>query len=153
MKDILNILSKVSGTYEGHGTNHEGQPFAGTLTLKPTLAGRGIHLTFRATGLSGTVFHEEESLIAPSLKEKLTLWNLNTNMPGLAPHELKSLQPKPDAQATFIFGFSDISDMNSFREEVTLDLWNNGDISYSYSWGMPGGDFKDRSSARMTRQG
>ncbi len=53
------------------------------------------------------------------------------------------------AKRTFTFGFNTPSDRSTFREEITLDLWPNQELSYTYSWGMPGGEFKERSGVRM----
>ena len=92
-------LSKTIGYYQGEGINHEGQPFVGSFSLQPLLDGRGFSIKFTATGKDGTVYHKEESTIALSLNEKLTLWNLNTNMPGLTPHELRSTNVKSGAES------------------------------------------------------
>src|SRR6185437_7576325 len=129
----------------GEGINHEGQPFTGRLTLSPLLDGCGFSIEFIATGRDGTVYHQEESMIAPSLDEKLTLWNFNTNMPGLVPHELRTAAIKPGAKLSLIFGFNPSDDAKSFREEVALDVWSDSELSYTYSWGLPGGEFKERS--------
>ncbi len=153
MKEILGKLKTSVGVYEGEGINHEGQPFAGTFTLKPLLDGRGFYIQFVATGKDGTIYHKEESTIAPSLTEKLTLWNFNTNIPGLVPHELRSAQPRNNSEISLVFGFNQSSDTKAFREEVALDIWNASEVSYTYSWGLPGGDFKERSGVRMSLKG
>lgn len=150
MKEILSQLSSIVGSYSGNGINHEGQQFKGTLTLKPLLGGRGFSIHFTATGQDGTVYHQEESTIAPSMNEKLTLWNFNTNSPALLGHELRGSNPKPESIASLVFGFNKPTDTATFREEIALDIWNNKEISYTYSWGMPGGEFKERSGVRMS---
>ncbi len=150
MKEILNVLSNAVGSYTGKGINHEGQPFKGTFSLKPILNGIGYQIQFVATGSDGMTYHQEVSTIAPSMTEKLTLWNFNSNSPALLGHELKSITPKTGALASFVFGFNLPTDADSFREEITLDIWQNKEISYTYSWGMPGGEFKERSGVRMT---
>ena len=152
MSKILEILKAAAGQYQGEGINHEGQPFTGRLALQPILHGRGFSLSFSATGKDGTLYHQEESTIAPSMQEKLTLWNFNTSTPGLLAHELRTSPPKNDAAHTFVFGFNQPADSHTFREEIALSIWGNGDLSYTYSWGMPGGEFKERSGARMIRK-
>lgn len=152
MKEILESLKKACGVYLGEGINHEGQPFTGRLSLEPLLAGRGFQIQFSATGKDGKLYHQEASTIAPAMTEKLTLWNFNTNIPGLVPHELRSAIAKPGAANSFVFGFNSPHDDKAFREEVALDVWDSNSISYTYSWGMPGGEFKERSGVRMIRQ-
>lgn len=151
MKEILNQLSAATGFYTGEGINHEGQPFLGSLSLLPILDGRGFSLKFTATGKDGTVYHKEESTIAPSMSEAMTLWNFNSNTPGLLAHELRKTPAKAKAKASYVFGFNKPEEINAFREEVAVDIWENGELSYTYSWGMPGGEFKERSGVRMTR--
>lgn len=152
MKTILSQINEMIGTYWGEGTNHEGQPFTGHLDLQPLISGRGFQLKFSAKGKDGTIYHEEVSTIAPSLQEKLTLWNFNTNTPGLVPHELRASSPKSNAIVSLVFGFNNSDDKNTFREEVTLDIWDKTSLSYTYSWGLPGGDFQERSGVRMTKE-
>jgi hypothetical protein len=151
MKEILETLKKACGVYLGEGINHEGQTFTGRLSLEPLLAGRGFQINFSATEKDGKLYHQEASTIAPAMTEKLTLWNFNTNTPGLVPHELRSASAKPSAISSLVFGFNSPQDDKAFREEVALDIWDSNSISYTYSWGMPGGEFKERSGVRMTK--
>lgn len=44
----------------------------------------------------------------------------------------------------FIFGFGNVDDQNTFREEIHLELLENG-LRYTYFCGMPDGDFAERS--------
>lgn len=152
MKAILNRLSAIAGEYEGEGINHETQPFVGRLSLQPILDKRGFLIQFSATGTDGTIFHKEESTIAPSIHEKLVLWNFNTNTPGLVAHELKDIESPAGIIQSLIFAFSQITDVNTFREEIALKILNDTSISYGYSWGLPGGEFKERSSVCMNRK-
>jgi ketosteroid isomerase-like protein len=152
MKEILESLKAACGVYVGEGINHEGQPFTGRLSLEPLLSGRGFQLQFSATGKDGKLYHQEASTIAPAMNEKLTLWNFNTNIPGLVPHELRSASTKTGAISSLTFGFNSPQDQKAFREEVSLDIWSNTSISYTYSWGLPDGDFKERSGVRMTKK-
>jgi len=152
MKETFEALKKASGTYEGEGINHEGQSFRGKFSLKPILGGRGFAINFSATGKDGTVYHQEESTVAPAMSEKLTLWNFNTNMPCILAHELRSTESRKNSAHRLVFGFNQASDAKAFREEIAIDIWDNGDLSYTYSWGMPGGEFKERSGVRMTRK-
>lgn len=151
MKTTLSQLSEMVGTYVGEGLNHEKQAFIGCLEIENLLDGRGFNVKFTATGKDGKVFHEEVSTMAPSIQGKLTLWNFNTNTQGLVPHELRKSDTKAGAQLSLVFGFNQPSDKGTFREEVALDIWDQSSVSYTYSWGLPGGEFQERSSARMTK--
>lgn len=153
MTDGFQELHKFIGEYKGQGTNHENQAFTGHFSLQPLMEDRGFEITFKAVGTDGTLYHSEKSLLAPSLDEKLCLWNLNSNTPGLAPHPLKSSSKKENCVSSFVFGFGDTENSNSFREEVTLDLMKDSSITYTYSWGLPGGEFKERSGVNMAPTG
>lgn len=150
MKTVRAALEKSVGQYVGEGLNHEGQKFKGTFAIEPTLGGRGFRVSFLANGVDGTVYHQEDSLIAPSLREECTLWNFNTNTPGLVPHELSASEETPEF-TRFVFSFGVPSDKNSFRDAVALTLWKDSHASYVYSWGLPGGEFAERSGAKMER--
>ncbi len=151
MKTMLLQLNNMVGTYTGHGINHEGQPFVGHLELSKILDGKGLSLKFSAIGIDGTLYHNEDSTIAPSLQESLTLWNLNTNSPCLIPHEIRRTKKNAEGWYSLTFGFNNPDDKNTFREEITLELLDSSSLSYSYSWGLPGGDFKERSGAKMKK--
>lgn len=150
MESVFKTLLKYQGEYEGEGTNHEGRRFVGKLQVEPVLEGRGVALRFVAKGKeSGELFHQEESLVAPSVDERLTLTTLSTNLPGLVTHELRRQQT--ESQGTeIVFGYNAPEDFTAFREEVAIDFFDNGDLGYRYSWGLPGGDFESRSGLRLT---
>lgn len=143
-------LSKVTGKFRGTGTNHSKENFVGTFELNEVVQGKGFRLKFVAAGSDGTVFHEEESMIAPSLEEKWTLWNLNSNMPGLVAHELKTAEQVNEG-IRLEFAFGSVANRDSFREVISLTLRTDGTIHYLYSWGIPGGDFAERSGVTMSR--
>jgi len=134
-----------SGDYQGRGTNHEGQEFQGTLSLALLLNGAGVAIQFKATGNDGTVFHEEHTVIAPNLRGDICLYNLNTNMPGLVEHTLSRYETTTEGVEVGVFAFGQRADKQAFREEITVELRPSGSIAYKYAWGMPSGDFADRS--------
>ncbi len=145
----VNEIKKFLGNYTGKGINHEKQEFQGTMVLDAIVGEKGILLSFIAKGEDGTIFHEEKSTVCHSLEsETLTMWNLNSNMPGLVPHKLKEINER-DWGLELVFGYNDRNDDKSFREEVKMELYSNGDVGYHYSWGMPGGDFAERSGVIM----
>jgi uncharacterized cupin superfamily protein len=149
MSEILKNLFDRAGSFEGFGINHENQKFRGVLTLSPEIEGKGLSLEFTATGDDGTVYHKEHSILGRSPLETLSLWVLSSNHPGVIEHQYFEDKPTPGADKTFSFRCGDLSSTKSFREVITIDLWQNGDVSYRYSWGMPGGEFKERSGVRM----
>ncbi len=142
-------LSKFTGKYSGQGINHEGDEFKGVLTIAPIVQSKGFELSFLATGGSGEIFHEEKTILSPSIDEKMKLWNFNSNVPGMVVHELDAFEIKDGFKvATFTFG--NVESTSEFREQITLKLHNDGDVSYTYSWGLPGGEYKERSGLRMS---
>ena len=150
MNDLIKLVSRV-GTYSGDGKNHEGQHFKGTLEIRNLLGGRGVLFVFKATALDGTFFHEEFSTIAPTIGGELMLFNLNTNTPGMVAHSLSRTVNTGDEMASMVFLYGDLSNGQTFREQITIELHSNGCIGYKYAWGMPGGSFTDRSSVVMKK--
>ncbi len=148
-KEVLSKLALRSGTYHGEGVNHENQRFLGTLSLHPKFQDKGLTLDFYAKGVDGMEYHREHSLLGLNPAEKLSLWVMSSNHPGVVEHQLATATTTPGAEQTISFRCGDFSNSNTFREEILIDLWSNGDLSYRYCWGLPGGEFKERSGARM----
>ena len=74
---------------------------------------------------------------------------LGSNQPGVLEHSYFESQSNPGAERTLCFRHGSQHETNSFRETISIDLWKNGDLSYNYAWGIPGGEFQERSSVRM----
>ena len=149
--NIVTELKKYIGEYSGEGINHEQQKFLAEFKLGKIVSGKGFELNFLAKGTDGSMFHEEKSLLCSSLDETLTLWNFNNNCPGLVPHKLDSVK-KTDGGLELKFNYNDLSNQNLFREEVKLQLFDDGNMGYHYSWGMPEGEFKERSGLVMSKK-
>lgn len=137
-------LVKWSGQYQGQGVNHDKEDFIGKLKLIPILKGKGIEISYTATGHDGTCYHEENTIISTDFNGNIKMWNLNSNSPGMTELELKTVDKN------MIFKLGDINDRRSFREEIKIELEIDS-IGYHYSWGLPGGDFSYRSGLKMTK--
>lgn len=131
----------ASGCYTGHGINHEGQNFTGTMVIRAIASGH--LLWFRAQGDDGEVFHEEFVLIAPSPAGGLSMTSLNTNYPSL--QSFTGTQ----SETGYIFNHGNPGELNSFRETVTINHDPAGGLGYAFAWGMPGQPVEARSSAVM----
>ena len=141
-------LYSLNRSCAGTGVNHEKQNFNGTIHFSPVTGGKGTHLHFKAVGSDGAVFHEESSLLGTGFDGKPCLFVLSNNHPGVTPHTLKKSEVTEQGQF-FVFGFGNTADEKSFREEIALTLFNDGAVEYKYFWGMPGGEFAERSGAKM----
>lgn len=148
--DRLRALS--SGRYSGEGLNHDNEPFKGLLQLRYLLGEAGVGLTFTATGVGGQVYHEEETFLAPGPEGTLVLSTINSNDPVLRTYALRREGPEGGSQHTYVFGIGDPADKEAFRCEIALDLFESGDLGYRYAWGLPGGEFADRSGVRLRRE-
>jgi hypothetical protein len=148
--ELLRRLKECCGDYRGTGLNHEQQKFDATFTLEPLIGGKGFAIRFKATSEKGVVYHEEHSVIAQTIDGTLGLWNLNSNVPALLAHSFRRAEKSNEGGQHWVFGIGTPNDRESFREEITLELFPDGDVGYRYAWGMPGGDFGPRSGVRMT---
>jgi len=142
-------LERYVGQYGGEGINHEDQTFTGEFVLSKSI--NSFSISFKATGAKGELYHEERTTIALSTNEKPGLWSVNTNNPVMLQHDFRREVSEPGVKK-IIFGFGDTETLSSFREEITLEMYENGDLGYRYSWGMPGGEFRDRSGLRMVKK-
>jgi hypothetical protein len=163
--NLIEVLLKRNGRYMGVGVNHENKEFKGELELTPIVNNKGMLLKYKAVGTTGVEFNNPESLynvdtvlyneehtvIANDNKNHLSLWTLNTSMNTLVKFDLKRYKHTTPKRHLFIFGFGKPEDNKIYREEITIELWENGDLSYHYSWGEPGGHFVSRSTIRMKK--
>lgn len=148
---VISALLACAGRYRGEGVNHDGDPFEGAMVLRELPGGRTVGVVSSALGRDGTVYHSEESVIAPGADGVPVLQVISTNQPDgvrLRFHR----ETRSDDHVTLTFRVGDPAAMDSFREEVHFDLWSNDDVTHRYSWGLPGGEFADRSGSRMRRE-
>ena len=143
----INLYS-LKRSCAGRGVNHEQQAFEGSIEINTVAGGKGAQVSFKAVAENGSVFHEELSLIGPGLDGKPCLFVLSNNHPAVTPHQLRHESSDEDVHS-YVFGFGDVSNSNSFREEIRLDVFTDGSVGYKYSWGMPGGEFAVRSGVKM----
>jgi hypothetical protein len=146
----IDALRDRAGRYTGRGINHDQQPFEGTLELSSVVSGKGLALTFTATGDDGTVYHEEHSVIGPGFDGALGLWTLCNNAPGMTALALRRDGEVEGCRRSLVFGVGDPDDEGSFREEIALDLHADGSLGYRFAWGLPGGEFAPRSGLRLS---
>jgi len=143
----------------GIGVNHEKKDFKGILEVKSVVNHKGVSFRYKAIGMEGTEFNkdtvlynedtvlynEEYTIICYDNENKLGLW---TPMVRFDLRRYRQVSPK---HSLFIFGYGDPEDNNIFREEITIELWDNNDLGYNYSWGEAGGHFLSRSTVRMKK--
>lgn len=163
--NLLEVLTKRDGKYVGIGTNHDNKEFKASLEVKSVVNNKGVSLRYSAVGTEGTefnnpkvlynkdtvLFNEEYTIICYDNENKLTLWTLTNSIGTMARFDLRRFRQVSPKHCLFIFGFGDPEDNTIFREEITIELWEDGDLSYNYSWGEAGGLFLARSNVRMKK--
>ncbi len=145
----LDLLASRAGHYEGTGTNYEGHPFKAHLDLSSRISNSLAELKFRAED-DDSAFHEELTWITPDLMtDKLCLWTVSTNTPGVLCHSLTEERSDDFRDRRFVFRIGEPSDKHRFRQEIVLDLMRDGSIEYRYSWGVPHEEFGVRVQAKL----
>ena len=162
----LEKLINAAGFYTGYGVNHENQQFKGLFEITPIVNNNGVHIKYKATGLTEEdhkiehenlynqemqLVNEEDTIIAFNNDNKLCLWTLNINVPMVCVFNLRRYRRIADSKSILIFSFGDKKDEKHFREEITIELWDSGSIAYNYFWGEPGGNFLSRSTIIMRK--
>jgi hypothetical protein len=148
---ILSLLGLKAGTYKGTGLNDGHQKFTGELHLMPVVNNYGVHIAYRSTGEDGTIYSEEHTLISLNNENKLCLWTLNSNFHTNITFDFKSHKRIHAEKDIVIFGYGDTEDTSIFREEIAVELYDNGQLGYNYFWGMPDGVFMKHSSIIMKK--
>ena len=141
---LLAALAVGPKEYKGVGVYHEGESFVGTLRVQPLVSGQGVLLHYEARVGEDEVVHAESTLVAPDMSGTLTLWPVMSELPGVLPHKA-ILQGENRA----VFASGPKEDESAFREEISIALGEDGSLTYAHAWGMPGGEFEDRSSCRL----
>jgi hypothetical protein len=152
MNSELTKIAGYVGRYSGIGTNHHGENFVGEFSLVPLMEDQCFQIRFIALSndTDARVFHQEISTLANNVAGRLVIVSYSSNSPFLMEHVLVSMEESRNKQR-MIFRFGDLQDIESFREELCLDLMSNGGIGYHYSWGLPGSEFGYRSGVMMSR--
>lgn len=151
MNQLLQLLAERIGRYEGEGANHAGEHFTGRLELLRLPEARTVAIRFAAVAPDGKPYHTEESIVADE-GEELVLVVESPSMPeGVLEHRFRREEAADGSFRAFVFGYNDVAGRESFRQEIAIEIWENGDIGYRYSWGLPGGEFEPRSTVRMGR--
>jgi hypothetical protein len=149
MENLELAFEALSGKFVGKGVHEEGQPFTGTFWSTKILGGTGVSFTFQTVGKDGTVYHSESSLLGKTFQGKLALWVMSSNHPGVIERRLVSSEALEGSGFVWTFGFGNKEDRNSFREEIRVEVIPQESVKYTYFWGIPGGEFAERSGALM----
>jgi hypothetical protein len=149
MENLEKAFEAMSGKFVGKGINHEGEPFTGTFWATKVLGNSGVGFTFQAVGTSGKVYHSESSLLGKTFQGKLALWVMSSNHPGVIERSLVKTETLEGSGFIWIFGYGDKNNRAIFREEIKIEVQPEESIKYTYFWGIPGGDFAERSWALM----
>lgn len=165
--NLIAILAERSGSYTGTGKNQDNKEFSGTLELKTVANEKGISLKFSAIGTEGNefnkntnlyskdtiLFSEEWAIICYDSKNELALWSLNSSIGTMAKFHLRRFRQISGTRSLFIFGYGSPESNTIYREEISIELLENGELSYNYSWGESGGHFLSRLTVTMKKTG
>jgi hypothetical protein len=148
---VLELLCRKGGKYAGWGLNDDTQEFIGELTLTPVVNNFGINIAFKATDGDGTVISEEHTLIALDSENRLTMWTLNSNFNTTVIFDFKFHRRVRPSKDIIVFGYGTAEENEHTREEITLEFLDDGDLTYTYFWGMPNGEFMKHSVATLKK--
>jgi hypothetical protein len=144
--DDLRLILSAVGKYSGTGVNHAAESFSGELELRALEGGSAALLRYVATRSDGRHLHAETTLVACDPLGELCLWPAMEELPHLLVHRLLSRSSSPAGATRFVFSSGSRDDRASFREEIVLEIrTGHGIVGYRHSWGMPGGEFDERS--------
>jgi hypothetical protein len=111
-------------------------------------------LRYVATRTDGKHLHAETTLVAWDAMGELCLWPAMEELPHLLVHRLLLRSDTPSGAARFVFASGQRDDRTSFREENVLEIQaGRGIVGYRHSWGLPGGEFDERSWCRFAGRG
>lgn len=147
--NLLSALANGPSAFRGEGINHENERFTGALRVQVLEAGRALLLHYSATLENGEAAHTEVTLFAVGPEGKLTLWPVMSELPVVIPHIALETHEGPGKTLRTVFSSGARSDTSVFREEISIEAHADGTLVYEHAWGLPGGEFAERSSCRM----
>ena len=147
--NLLGVLTSGPTAFRGEGMNHENESFIGELKVQSLEDGRAALLRYTATLLTGNVVHSESTLLGTGPDGKLSLWPVMSEVPVVLPHTELMNKTESGRYVSAVFGSGARDDSAIFREEISIQINSDGSLVYSHAWGLPGGNFEDRSSCRM----
>ena len=147
--NILGVLASGPTAFRGEGVNHEKESFIGELKVQALEGGRAVLLKYTATLLTGNVVHSESTLLGTGPDGKLCMWPVMSELPVVLPHTEVTIKTEPGKSTLSVFGSGARDDSAMFREEISIQVNSDGSLQYAHAWGLPGGNFEDRSSCSM----
>jgi hypothetical protein len=151
--DHLQLILAAAGKYAGTGVNHAAEAFTGNLELRALEGGNAAQLRYVATRSDGRHLHAETGLIACDASGELCLWPAMEEMPHLLAHRLIARDDTPAGATRFVFSSGNPDDRTSFREQIALEIEaGRGIVMYRHRWGLPAGEFDERSWCRFARR-
>jgi hypothetical protein len=148
---VLGLLCSKGGKYAGEGLNDRHQKFTGELVLTPVVNNYGINIAYRSFAEDGTGISEEHTLIALDAENKLTMWTLNSNFNTTVIFDFRFHKRIRNSKDIIVFGFGAAEEESLTREEISIEFYDNDDLTYTYFWGMPNGEFMKHSTATMKK--
>ena len=146
---FLGVLTSGPTAFRGEGMNHESESFIGELKVQSLEGGRAALLRYTATLFTGNVVHSESTLLGTGPDGRLCLWPVMSELPVILPHTEVMNKTESGKYALAVFGSGERDDSARFREEISIQINSNGSLVYAHAWGLPGGNFEDRSSCSM----
>ena len=147
--NFLGVLTSGPTAFRGDGINHENESFIGELNVQSLEGGRAALLKYTATLLTGNVVHSESTLLGAGSDGKLCLWPVMSELPVVLPHTEVINRTESGKYDLAVFGSGARDDSAKFREEISIQVNSDGSLVYAHAWGLPGGNFEDRSSCSM----
>lgn len=147
---LIPTLLAGASTWRGRGINHEGEDFVGELRIEPLPGRCAVLLRYTATLVTGTLAHAEVTLLGPGPDGRATLWPVMSELPVVLPHVAVDAAEGADPGGAVVFESGPRDAVDTFREAISIHLAADGTLTYAHAWGLPGGEFDDRSWCRMT---
>ena len=87
MDDALSALNRRVGRYEGHGIDHQDQPFHGELAIESLVERAAIGIHYQATAIDGSRLYDERTWIGQTPEGGLALWTIRSNASVVLRHD------------------------------------------------------------------
>jgi hypothetical protein len=145
---LLDLLHQLPGVYRGRGVDVATGEFEAAMTVRSAAAGAAVILE---TAVGGAEPYAELGVLARGESGAIQYVVVTSGAPFHRVFAPRGASREADCVQA-VFGWGDSSDPATFREQITVRIYADGDLGLAWAWGVPGDEFAPRSEVRLTRE-
>jgi hypothetical protein len=138
---MIDDLVAAAGHYAGAGGGEESGPFTAVIDVRPMLGTLGVEIDYEAIGPDADRLHIERTVLTYDMMSgEPTLYVMCDELHGMG--QLRQI----DASR-----FNNGAGYDGFELQIEIEVADDGELTYAWSWGPPDSDLIEQSRAVVRR--